>query len=161
MYTCNVVMSHLIIDAKVVQSHFYLVNNSSLSSNFTPPKKMSSKTELINQKSLSQRRPSSTSFRWSLRTRARLPTIRLGGKKPRRGFFLLRLCKKAKLKWLKLKYLSMLKKLKRYYNELVKDMIEGSGTIESFQQRMLLETSFAIPVMGLSLNSYPSSNQHW
>ncbi|KAL1538097.1 hypothetical protein AAHA92_26879 [Salvia divinorum] len=122
---------------------------------------MSSKTEPINQESLSQRRPSAASFRWSLRSRSRLPSVRLGGKKPRRGFFLLRLCKKAKLKWLKVKYLSMLKRLKNYYKDLVKDMIEGSGTIESFQQRMLLETSFAIPVMGLSLNSYPSSNQHW
>ena len=105
---------------------------------------MSSKTELI-----SQLRPSATSFRWRLRSRPRLPTIRLGGKKPRRGFFLLRLCKKAKLKWLKLKYLSMLKKLKNNYKDLVKDMIGESGTIESFQQRMLLETSFAIPVMAL------------
>ncbi|KAG6384061.1 hypothetical protein SASPL_156140 [Salvia splendens] len=121
---------------------------------------MSSKTELIKPKK-PQPTPPPRLLPVEPRSRPQLPTVRLGGKKPRRGFFLLRLCKKAKLKWLKLKYLSMLKKLKSYYKDLVKDMIEGSGTIESFQQRMLLETSFAVPVMGLSLNSYPSSNQHW
>ncbi|XP_057786729.1 uncharacterized protein LOC131004135 [Salvia miltiorrhiza] len=118
---------------------------------------MSSETDPINQKSLSH---PAGSFRWRLRRgRPRLPTVRLGGRKPRGR--LLRLCKKAKLKWVKLKYLSMLKKIKKYYQGLVRDMIEGSGSIESFQQRILLETSFAVPVMGLSFNAYPSTNQHW
>ncbi|KAL2504479.1 hypothetical protein Adt_10449 [Abeliophyllum distichum] len=86
-----------------------------------------------------------TIFRWptgrrlSFRRR-RLPIVRLGGKKSRR-------------RWLKLKYSCMLKKLKNYYNALVKKIIEANGTVESFQQMMLLETSFIIPVMGLSFNA--------
>ncbi|PIN07322.1 hypothetical protein CDL12_20113 [Handroanthus impetiginosus] len=122
---------------------------------------MSSETDPLNnvKRPTNRHHHSTTSFRWPIRRgRQRLPTLRLGGKKPRRGFFLFRLCKRAKLKWLRLKYLSMLKKLKKYYDSFVKDMIEGSRTIESFQQRMLLETSFAIPVMGITFNTYPSSH---
>ncbi|KAL3632075.1 hypothetical protein CASFOL_025059 [Castilleja foliolosa] len=102
-------------------------------------------------------RQPATNFRWPIRLkrRQRLPIVRLGGLKPRRGFFLTRLCKKAKLKWLRVKYMNMAKKLKKYYESLVKEILEGGRTIESFQQRMLLEASFAIPVMGLSFNSYP------
>ncbi|KAG8380168.1 hypothetical protein BUALT_Bualt07G0165400 [Buddleja alternifolia] len=119
---------------------------------------MSSETDpLYNKKPTTPHHPTTT-FRWTLRRgRQRLPTVRLGGKKPRRGFFLFRLCRRAKVKLLRVKYLCMLKKVKKYYDSLVKDMIDGSRTIESFQQRMLLETSFAIPVMGLSFASYPSS----
>ncbi|XP_047959876.1 uncharacterized protein LOC125205102 [Salvia hispanica] len=109
----------------------------------------------LNQKSLTLHRHSATPFRWSLgRRRPRLPTVRVGGKKSRHGFSLPRLYKKAKLKWLELKYLSMLKKLKNYYKELVKDVMQGSGTIESYQQCMLLEASFGLgnPVMGVSFH---------
>lgn len=121
---------------------------------------MSETTDAPNAKNLSHRphrqRQASTSFRWFLRRgRPRQPTIRLGGKKPRGGFFLTRLCKKAKVKWMKMEHLCMLKKLKKFYKSLVKDIIEGSATIESFQQRLLLETSFAVPVMGLSFNTFP------
>ncbi|KAK4427404.1 hypothetical protein Salat_1509300 [Sesamum alatum] len=117
---------------------------------------MSSETDpLVTNKRTSQNHHSTSSFRWTLRRgRQRLPTVRLGGKKPRRGFFLVRLCKRAKLKWLRLKYASLLKKVKKHYESLVKEMAEGRRTIESFQQRMLLETSFAVPVVGLSFNSY-------
>ncbi|KAL1551766.1 hypothetical protein AAHA92_19566 [Salvia divinorum] len=104
---------------------------------------MSSETAPINQTRLTLRRHSSVSFRWSFhRRRQRLPTVRLGGEKPRRGFLVSRLCNKVKLKWLKLKYLSMLRMLKNYYIDLVTDMIEGSGTLDPHQQRMLIETSF-------------------
>lgn len=98
-----------------------------------------------------------TSCRWTLRRKMRrLPTARLGGKKPRR-FFLGRLYRRAKLKCLKLKYLSMLKNVRKYYDSFVKEMIDGSRAIESFQQKMLLEASFAVPVMGLNFTStYPS-----
>ncbi|XP_012856253.1 PREDICTED: uncharacterized protein LOC105975601 [Erythranthe guttata] len=128
-------------------------------------KKMSSETEPLNNKlkkpsTPHHHRQSSTSFRWAAlrRGRQRLPTVRLGGgnKPGRRGFSIVRLCRRAKLKWLRLKYGCMLKKLKKYYDSLVKEMIEGSGAIQSFQQRMLLESSFAVPVMGLSFNTYPS-----
>ncbi|KAL0415036.1 UNVERIFIED_CONTAM: hypothetical protein Slati_3335500 [Sesamum latifolium] len=117
---------------------------------------MSSETDpFVTDKRPTQNHHSATSFRWTLRRgRQRLPTVRLGGKKPRRGFFLFRLCKRAKLKWLRLKYASLLKKVKKYYESMVKEVEEGRRTIESFQQRMLLETSFAIPVMGLSFTTY-------
>ncbi|KAL3824503.1 hypothetical protein ACJIZ3_020532 [Penstemon smallii] len=119
---------------------------------------MSSETDPLN---ITKHHRSATTFRWNLRRgRRRLPSVRLGGKKPRRGFFLVRLCRRAKLKWLRVKYLCMIKKLKKYYDSFLEDMIEGSRSIESFQQRMLLETSFAIPVMGLGFNSYPSSYAH-
>ncbi|CAK9179868.1 unnamed protein product [Ilex paraguariensis] len=103
-----------------------------------------------------------TVFGWSSRRRTPLrrrrpPSMRLGGKKTRRGLFLVRLFRRVRLRWLKLKYSCMLKKLKDYYHSLVKDIIEGGATIESYQQRLFLETSFAIPVMGLSFSSIPTS----
>ncbi|KAL3632875.1 hypothetical protein CASFOL_025859 [Castilleja foliolosa] len=122
-----------------------------------PSKKMSSQTNpLINQDFNDHHRQPATNFRWplGLKRRQRLPIVRLGGKKTRRGFFLRRLCKKAKLKWLRVKYRNMANELKKYYKSLVKEILEGGRAIESFQHRMLLEASFAIPVMGLS--SYPS-----
>lgn len=88
--------------------------------------------------------------------RRKLPIVRLGGK-PRFGFFLVKFVRRVKLKALKLKYLKMLKKLKEYYRSMAKDMIEGSGTMDSFQQRLLLETSFAVPVMGFSFNTVPKN----
>lgn len=149
MYICNVIkMSNH-------QTLFLYINATPYSTlQFHPTKKkeMSSETALLNQKSLTLRRHS---FRWRLRRRQqRLPTVRLGGKKSRRRFFVSRLRNKVKLKWLKLKYLSMLKKLKNYYKDLVKDMMQGSGANESYQQCMLLEASFGlgIPVMGVSFN---------
>ncbi|KAL2516402.1 Uncharacterized protein Fot_30373 [Forsythia ovata] len=104
-----------------------------------------------------------TTFRWPSRRkisfrRRRLPTIRLGGKKPRGKFSLMRVFRRVKMRWLnlKLKQSRKLKKLKEYYRSLMNDIVVGSCTTESFQQRLLLETSFAIPVMGLSFNSSPS-----
>ncbi|CAI9753724.1 unnamed protein product [Fraxinus pennsylvanica] len=105
---------------------------------------------------------STPTFRWPNRCkisfrRRKLATIRLGGKKSRGRFLLMRVFRRVKMRWLKLKQSFMLKKLKEYYQNLIKDIVDGSGTIESFQQRLLLETSFAIPVMGHSFNSYPNN----
>ncbi|KAL8458710.1 hypothetical protein ACS0TY_036278 [Phlomoides rotata] len=112
---------------------------------------MSSETEPLNNQKLTSHHHSTTAFRWTLRRgRPRLPTARLGGKKRRRGFFILRLCKKAKLRWLRLKYLSILNKLKKHYESFAKEMAEGRGAMESFQQRMILEASFVVPTMGLT-----------
>nr|GMC75971.1 uncharacterized protein LOC109187726 [Ipomoea batatas] len=94
--------------------------------------------------------------KFCFRKRGKLPTARLGGKKPRRGFFLLKLFRRAKLRWLRLHYSTMLKKIKDYYQRLIKDIVDGGGAIDSFHQRLIMETSFAVPVMGLSLNSFPS-----
>ncbi|KAM7480621.1 hypothetical protein LguiA_028834 [Lonicera macranthoides] len=92
-------------------------------------------------------------FRWRIPLRRRRQaTVRLGGKKKtRRGVFLARLVRRVRLK---------LKKIKDYYNSLVKDMIEAGSSLEAFQQRLLLETSFGVPVMGLSFNTFPSSSSY-
>ncbi|KAK1360300.1 Receptor-type tyrosine-protein like [Heracleum sosnowskyi] len=99
-------------------------------------------------------------FRWPTRTRLIplrrrrvLPTVRLGGKKnTRRKFFIIRILRRIKLRWIKMK----LKKLREYYHALIKDVIDGNASVEAFQQRLLMEASFAIPVMGLSINTFPS-----
>ncbi|KAL6144456.1 hypothetical protein ACLB2K_055149 [Fragaria x ananassa] len=87
--------------------------------------------------------------------RRKLPMARLGGKKPPRAVMLVRMFRKIRLRWLKLKYLCMLKKLKESYKNMVKDLMEAGASIETFQQRIFMETTFAIP-MGVSLSSYPS-----
>ncbi|GAA0171481.1 hypothetical protein LIER_25501 [Lithospermum erythrorhizon] len=101
---------------------------------------------------------------WFRRTRRRLPIVRLGGggeAKQRRGLILVKtMLRRLKLKWLKLKYITMMKKLKEYYHGLIKDIIQGAGTLDAFQQRLLLETSFAVPVMGVSFNSFSTSNNN-
>ncbi|EEF27816.1 uncharacterized protein LOC8280831 [Ricinus communis] len=100
-----------------------------------------------------------TTFRWPTRRkiwlrRRKLPTLRLGGKKPRRGSFLIRVLRKVRLKWLKLQYSCMLRKLKEYYRNLIKDVVEAGATIEVYQQRLVMEASLAVPVLGF--NFYPS-----
>ncbi|KAK3006934.1 hypothetical protein RJ639_016889 [Escallonia herrerae] len=92
-----------------------------------------------------------------LRRRRKVPTVRLGGKKTRRGYFLVRLLRRVRVRWLRLKNSCMLKKLKDYYHSLVQDLIDGGGTMESFQQRLFLETSFGVPVMGLTFNTFPNA----
>lgn len=93
--------------------------------------------------------------------RKRLPVIRLGGgpaaAKQRRGPSLVRLMRRIKLRWLKLRYFFTLKKLKQYYRSMVKDFVEAGATLETFQQRILMETSFAVPVLGVSFSTYPSA----
>ncbi|XVE88617.1 hypothetical protein DITRI_Ditri19aG0083900 [Diplodiscus trichospermus] len=92
-----------------------------------------------------------------LRRRNKLPTVRLGGKKPRRGLFLVRVLKKMRLRWLKLQYTCMLRKLRKYYRNLIKDIVEAGATVEALQQRMFMESTFAVPVMGVSFSSFPSA----
>ncbi|KAE8659579.1 Subtilase family protein [Hibiscus syriacus] len=90
------------------------------------------------------------------RNRNKLPTVRLGGgKKPRPGLFVVRFLKKTKLRWLKLQYTCMLRKMKKYYRDLIKDIIEAGSTVEALQQRMFMESTFAVPVMSVSVASYP------
>ncbi|XP_024031554.1 uncharacterized protein LOC21391549 [Morus notabilis] len=84
--------------------------------------------------------------------RRKLPSVRLGGKKPRRA--LARMFRRIRLRWLKLQYMCMMRKLKEFYRNLIKDMAGGGGG--PFQQRIFLESSFAVPVVGISLSTYPS-----
>lgn len=94
-------------------------------------------------------------FRIPLRRR-KLPTIRLGGdKKPRRVVTLAKIFRRMRLRWLKLQYMLMLKKVKEYYKNLIKDLKEAGATLETFHHRLLLEASLAVPVMGVSFNNYP------
>ncbi|OVA08342.1 hypothetical protein BVC80_209g66 [Macleaya cordata] len=97
----------------------------------------------------------SSNFRWSTRRRLlggrrrKVPSVRLGGeKKPRRGLLIASLFRRIRLKWLKLQYSCMLKKLKDVYYSMVKDLIEAGTTLESIQQRIMTETYFSVPVMG-------------
>ncbi|GFP85729.1 hypothetical protein PHJA_000716600 [Phtheirospermum japonicum] len=93
--------------------------------------------------------PQKTTRRWKIsRRRQRLPTVRLGGEKPRRGFSFSRACRKVKLKWMTVKYYCMLKKLKKYYASFVKDLMEGTRATESFRQGMILDATFGVPIMG-------------
>ncbi|KAK1434236.1 hypothetical protein QVD17_11155 [Tagetes erecta] len=91
---------------------------------------------------------------WPLRRRKKkVATVRLGGKRQ----LLVKTLRRIRMKWMKMKKACSLKKLKEYYYSVLKDVIEGGGTFETYQQRLILETSFAVPVMGLSFNTYHSS----
>ncbi|KAL3511611.1 hypothetical protein ACH5RR_024328 [Cinchona calisaya] len=96
---------------------------------------------------------SATIFGWPMRRRLsfrrrKLPTARLGGKKPHKTVKLFRRVKNLKMGSLKQKFCCMFKKLQSYSHSLVKDI--------SFQQRMLMEASFAAPVMAISFTSFPN-----
>ncbi|PWA41272.1 hypothetical protein CTI12_AA082040 [Artemisia annua] len=88
---------------------------------------------------------------WPLRRRKKkVQTVRLGG---RRQIFV-RMIRKIRIKWMKMKQACTLKKLKEYYYSVLKDVIEAGGSFETFQQRLMMETSFAVPVLGLSFNTF-------
>ncbi|KAL8250049.1 hypothetical protein R6Q59_033742 [Mikania micrantha] len=88
---------------------------------------------------------------WPLRrNKKKLPTVRLGGKRQ----LLVRILKRIRIRWMKMKKACTLKKLKEYYYSVLKDVMEAGGSFETFQRRLMLETSFAVPVMGLSFNTY-------
>ncbi|XVE51847.1 hypothetical protein DITRI_Ditri02bG0074000 [Diplodiscus trichospermus] len=91
-----------------------------------------------------------------LRRRNKLPTVRLGGKKPRRGLYIVRVLKKMRVRWLKLQYKCMLRKLREYYRSLIKDIVEAGATVEALQQRVFMESTFAVPVMGVSFSTFLS-----
>ncbi|KAK4267184.1 hypothetical protein QN277_024000 [Acacia crassicarpa] len=96
----------------------------------------------------------STVWRWhkprhgfALRRR-RVKTQRLGGKKPRQRMAaaLVGMFRKMKVK------------LKECYRNVVKDMAEAGAGVEMFHQRLLMETSLAVPI-GITFSSgtlYPS-----
>ncbi|KAF7123579.1 hypothetical protein RHSIM_Rhsim12G0210400 [Rhododendron simsii] len=92
----------------------------------------------------------------SLRRR-KLPSVRLGGKKPRRGHFFVRLFRRARLRWLKIKNMCTLKKLKQYYRCLIREIIEASAAMETVQQRVLFDPTSGVPVLGMSFNSYTNA----
>ncbi|ESQ48586.1 hypothetical protein EUTSA_v10021772mg [Eutrema salsugineum] len=106
----------------------------------------------------------STVLRWpstrrKVSLRRRKPqVVRLGRKNstPRGRFTLKRMVTRMRFKWLRLYYVRLVKNIKGYYCNLVKEFADaGASTI---QQRMTMETAaFAAPGLGLSF--YPMSNQ--
>ncbi|KAJ7951498.1 Receptor-type tyrosine-protein like [Quillaja saponaria] len=86
--------------------------------------------------------------------RRKLPIFCLGGNRPRRVLVLVKMWRRMRLRWFKLQYLCMLKKVKKYYKSLIKDMVETGASFETFQQRVLVDPSFAVPI-GLSFSTYP------
>ncbi|CAJ2663383.1 unnamed protein product [Trifolium pratense] len=112
---------------------------------------------------LDHRQPTTTMITWhprrkvSLYRRRKVQTVKLGGKKPRRRLIggIVRIFRKMRVKWLKLQYLKLFKRLKEHYRNVVKDLIEAGASIETFQQRIFMESTFAIP-LGVNLSTYPS-----
>ncbi|KAJ0724696.1 hypothetical protein HanPI659440_Chr12g0450431 [Helianthus annuus] len=87
------------------------------------------------------------------------PTVRLGGQRHSQGgggsgSAMVRLIQRVRIRWLKLKKARVLKKLKEYYLCVLKDITERDRSLEKHNQLLLMETSFAVPVMGISINSF-------
>lgn len=102
-----------------------------------------------------------TALRWGTRRgihfqRRRIPVAQLGGKRSGRLVAWGRMLRKIRLRRVKLKFIAMVKKMKKYYTKFVKDVMEAGAYTDSYQHRLLLETSFAIPIMGLSLSTHSS-----
>ncbi|KAK1414227.1 hypothetical protein QVD17_29969 [Tagetes erecta] len=97
---------------------------------------------------------------WRLRKTKKLPTVRLGGQKQSgsgSGSAMVRMIKRINMRWMKLKKARVLKKLKEYYLCVLKDLTENDRSFEKshhHQQLLLMETSFAVPVMGIPINSF-------
>ncbi|VVA97574.1 unnamed protein product [Arabis nemorensis] len=108
----------------------------------------------------------STAFRWPLShrkvyLRRRKPqVVRLGGKNstPRGRFSLKRMVRRMRLKWLRLYYVRLVKMIKGYYRNLVKEFADAGAA--TFQQRMTVETAaFAAPGLGLSFYTMSSHDR--
>ncbi|KAL8242725.1 hypothetical protein R6Q59_013027 [Mikania micrantha] len=93
---------------------------------------------------------------WRIRAKKKLPTVRLGGQKQgeRSGSAMVRLIRRIRIRWMKLKKARVLKKLKEYYLCVLKDLTENDRSLEKHQQQLLMESSFAVPVMGIPINSF-------
>ncbi|KAG9458469.1 hypothetical protein H6P81_002977 [Aristolochia fimbriata] len=103
------------------------------------------------------RRKRATSFPASAtrKKRRKLPSIRLG-KRRAGGSFLVKIFRRIRLRWLRLHYSLLLKRLKAFYSTLVRDLIEAGATMEAIQSRIMMETYFSVPVMPVTVASIPS-----
>ncbi|KAI4381034.1 hypothetical protein MLD38_007152 [Melastoma candidum] len=81
----------------------------------------------------------------------KLPTVRLGWKnRPRkRNPLIVRI-------WRKIRLRSFLRKLKEYYQQVVRDIVDAGASYEAFQQRLLMETTGTVPI-GIGLNRFPTT----
>ncbi|XXG81655.1 hypothetical protein AAC387_Pa09g2236 [Persea americana] len=100
----------------------------------------------------------STPYASKCRTKRRkLPAVRLGGKRRKRGgFSLVGVFRRTRLRWLRLRYSSMIKRIKGLYSSIVKDLIEAGTTLEEAQRRIMFETYFTVPVIGIGAAGVPS-----
>ncbi|XP_006367927.1 uncharacterized protein [Solanum tuberosum] len=79
--------------------------------------------------------------------------LEVGGKKK------LSIFRRDGLKGKKLQYLGM-KKIKEYcYWLAVNDILERHQANDTFEQRLVVDTSFAIPMMGLSFATFPNQRR--
>ncbi|KAF8046960.1 hypothetical protein N665_3291s0001 [Sinapis alba] len=106
-------------------------------------------------------RVSATSvFRWS-RSRRKIhirrrktQVVRLGGKNSGGGFSLKKMVRRMKLRWLRLHYVKLVKKMKGFYCNLVKEFVDAGVELEAIQTRIAVEAAaFAVPGLGLSFSS--------
>ncbi|KAK7255737.1 hypothetical protein RIF29_29156 [Crotalaria pallida] len=76
--------------------------------------------------------------------RRKVQAVRLGGKKQPRGMVkrFVRIFRRMRMKWLKLQYVRMLKRLKEHYRNLLKKLDEAGNTIETL---MFMESTNVIP----------------
>ncbi|KAK7255738.1 hypothetical protein RIF29_29157 [Crotalaria pallida] len=86
--------------------------------------------------------------------RRKVQAVRLGGKKPRRGMVkrFVRIVRRMRMKWLKLQYVRMLKRLKEHYRNMLKEVVETGKTIETL---MFMESTNVIPG-SITISSCPS-----
>ncbi|CAH1425423.1 unnamed protein product [Lactuca virosa] len=99
---------------------------------------------------------------WRLRRKKKLPTVRLGGGQSQSqlqgggsGSLMAGMIRRIRVRWMKLKKACALKKLKEYYLCVLKELTENdNGSFEKRQQLLLMESSFGIPVMGITFNAY-------
>ncbi|KAJ4896778.1 Uncharacterized protein Rs2_23572 [Raphanus sativus] len=97
-------------------------------------------------------------FRWS-RSRRKIhirrrksQVVRLGVQ--RGGFSLKKMVRRMKLRWLRLHYVRLVRKIKVFYHNLVKEFAEAGAELEAIQKRMTAEAAaFAVPGLGLSFSS--------
>lgn len=88
--------------------------------------------------------------------------MRLGGGQSRSqlqgggsGSLMAGMIRRIRVRWMKLKKACALKKLKEYYLCVLKELTENdNGSFEKRQQLLLMESSFGIPVMGITFNAY-------
>uniref|UniRef100_M0ZZ53 Uncharacterized protein n=1 Tax=Solanum tuberosum TaxID=4113 RepID=M0ZZ53_SOLTU len=84
-----------------------------------------------------------------------LPSARLGGgrgeKKIHQVFMAAKFIGRVKVK-------CMVEKVKKYSESLVKEIKEGGKTLESIQQRFIMQTSLSVPLMAPTFNSNHKAN---
>ncbi|XP_010534946.1 PREDICTED: uncharacterized protein LOC104810370 [Tarenaya hassleriana] len=99
-------------------------------------------------------------FRWpQIRRKIHLrrrkpPAIRLGGKPRGELSPVKRMVRRMRLKWMRLRYVRLVRKIKGYYRNLLKELAGAGAGFEAIQQRMAVEAAaFAVPGLGLSFSS--------